>query len=88
LTHSSLVFNEDLAKLRNALAHGRAFYFEICPPYKTMFLLKFSRPINKKTKVEYIEFIKGSWFDKNIKWTQHEYKKVIKACNIITKVKL
>lgn len=78
---------KNLIKLRDALAHGRAFYKEESPPYKTMLLLKFSDPEKniptKKPKVDFQAVMTDDWLNEKIKWTQNEYMKVVKACKII-----
>jgi molybdopterin converting factor small subunit len=79
--------NVFLVGLRDALAHGRAFYIEESPPYKTMLLLKFSDPQknipSKKPKVDFQAVMTDDWLNEKIKWTQNEYMKVVKACKII-----
>ena len=89
--YSELIINTDIIKLRDALAHGRAFYLEQSPPYTTMLLLKFSDPNKNKTtlkpKVEISDVMTKHWLDEKIKWTQNEYKKVIEASNRISKIK-
>ncbi|MHB8104454.1 MAG: hypothetical protein ACYDG5_02825 [Dehalococcoidales bacterium] len=79
--------NNKLISLRNALAHGRAFYSEISPPYKTMLLLQFSYPERNTPIVQFHEKMTPSWFDKKIKWTSKEDQKVAQACWIIEKLK-
>ena len=47
-SYPELIIDNNLIKLRDALAHGRAFYLEQSLPYTTMLLLKFSNPNDNK----------------------------------------
>lgn len=91
LQYHELTIDEDLVKLRDALAHGRAFKLEPSSSFTPLFLLKFSNPkdnkITGKPKVEIIDVMTKNWLDEKIKWTRNEYKKVIKACEILSKIK-
>ena len=79
----------DLVNLRDAIAHGRAFYQEVSPPYTTMILLKFSNPKKTgKTKVVYMEVMNNDWLEDKINLVLKEYNKVVKAYNRIKKSNL
>ncbi len=90
-SYNDLVIDIELVKLRDAMAHGRAFYLEQYPPYTTMLLLKFSNPreniVSHKPIVVLKELMTKKWLDKNIKWTRNEYKKVVEACKRVSKIK-
>lgn len=83
--------NDKLISLRNALAHGRAFYSEISPPFKTMRLLQFvysGKNIKpRKIVVEYQNKMTYYWLDQKIRWVKKEGEKVLKACQIIGNLK-
>ena len=89
-SYPELTIDNNLIKLRDALAHGRAFYLEQSAPYSKMLLLKFSNPKDNKTtskpKVVFQEVMTKDWLDKKIKLTRNEYKKVIEAHNRISKI--
>jgi hypothetical protein len=76
-----------IKSLRNTLAHGRAFYLEQSPPYKTMLLLQFSKPENDKTTLEFNKKMTAGWLNKNIIWTQKQDKKVVEASNRLKVIK-
>lgn len=74
--------NKDaLIKLRDALAHGRVFAYKGAPP---LYLIKFNKPKNGKTKVEFMSVMSWNWFNEQIRLTKNEYNKVEKACRIIS----
>ncbi len=73
---SELIVDDDIVNLRDALAHGRVFSFE---PSSPSILLKFSKPKNGNTEVEFMAIMTRDWFDEQIKWTQNELKKVVEA---------
>jgi hypothetical protein len=81
---NGLTISKDLWKLRNALAHGRAFKIEPSTKDTPLTLLKFSgTDKNKtkcKTKVDFLEVMTQAWLDEKTNWVLQEYNKVIEAC--------
>ncbi len=79
-----LKIDNKIVRFRNTLVHGHVFYKEPSPPFTTMLLLKFNKPKRNKTtskrKLILNEAMTNDWFNKNIKWIQDEYKKVVEAC--------
>jgi hypothetical protein len=86
--YCGLEIDSKLKSFRNAMAHGRFFYENLLPPYKTMLLLQFSDPSKNPTNkpiVEFHEKMTTGWLNKKMNWVQDEYFNVVKACNIVEK---
>ncbi len=79
------VVDEKIVKLRDAIAHGRAFAYG---PDMPMLLMKFSPPKEGMVKVEFSAVMTIDWFDKQIKWVKRELDKVIEAYKLLSQGKL
>jgi hypothetical protein len=79
-----LTISDKIVDLRNALAHGRAFFS--VPNTPPMILLAFDNPKgHKQTKLLSKDTMTRTWLVKNIKWADKEKQKVIVArCRIKT----
>jgi hypothetical protein len=52
-----------------------------------MLLIQFNYPERNKPIVEFYNKMTPSWLNNKIRWTQKEYFKVVKACEIIQNIK-
>ena len=70
----------DLVKLRDALAHGRIYSVV---PNGNCVLLKFSKPVDGKTKITYCEKMGNAWYQTNGQLTFQALESVLKAGKVM-----